>query len=91
LAGDPGLGVYRVRGGGQPGAGHHRRGRLLDDPGRPVTRLVAVVARLLHNLMRDTTNQAVLGTFVATFVYCLLVLLDIRRAVRVLLARPKLG
>lgn len=37
--------------------------------------------RLLRNFMRDTTNQAVLGTFVATFVYCLLVLRTIRRAV----------
>ena len=30
--------------------------------------------RLLRNFMRDTGNQAVLGTFVATFVYWLLVL-----------------
>ena len=30
--------------------------------------------RLLRNFMRDTGNQAVLGTFVATFVYCLIVL-----------------
>lgn len=30
--------------------------------------------RLLRNFMRDTGNQVVLGTFVATFVYCLLVL-----------------
>lgn len=30
--------------------------------------------RLLVNFMRDTGNQVVLGTFVATFVYCLLVL-----------------
>lgn len=36
--------------------------------------------RLLRNFMRDTTNQAVLGTFVSTFVYCLLVLRTIRRA-----------
>jgi uncharacterized membrane protein len=36
--------------------------------------------RLLRNFMRDTTNQAVLGTFVATFVYCLLVLRTVRRA-----------
>ena len=36
--------------------------------------------RLLRNFMRDTANQVVLGTFVATFVYCLLVLLTIRRA-----------
>ncbi len=36
--------------------------------------------RLLRNFMRDTTNQVVLGTFVATFVYCLLVLRTIRRA-----------
>ena len=30
--------------------------------------------RLLRNFMSDTANQVVLGTFVATFVYCLLVL-----------------
>jgi uncharacterized membrane protein len=36
--------------------------------------------RLLRNFMRDTTNQVVLGTFVSTFVYCLLVLRTIRRA-----------
>ncbi len=36
--------------------------------------------RLLRNFMRDTANQLVLGTFVATFVYCLLVLRTIRRA-----------
>ncbi len=30
--------------------------------------------RLLRNFMRDTSNQVVLGTFVSTFVYCLLVL-----------------
>ena len=36
--------------------------------------------RLLRNFMRDTSNQVVLGTFVATFVYCLLVLRSIRRA-----------
>jgi uncharacterized membrane protein len=36
--------------------------------------------RLLRNFMRDTTNQVVLGTFVATFVYCLIVLGTIRRA-----------
>jgi uncharacterized membrane protein len=30
--------------------------------------------RLLRNFMRDTSNQVVLGTFVATFLYCLLVL-----------------
>ncbi|GAB6143859.1 DUF2254 domain-containing protein [Desulfocicer niacini] len=35
--------------------------------------------RLLRNFMRDTTTQAVLGTFVATFLYCLLVLRTIRR------------
>jgi uncharacterized membrane protein len=37
-------------------------------------------SRLLRNFMRDTTNQVVLGTFVATFLYCLLVLRTIRRA-----------
>jgi uncharacterized membrane protein len=36
--------------------------------------------RLLRNFMRDRSNQVVLGTFVATFVYCLLVLRTIRRA-----------
>lgn len=36
--------------------------------------------RLLRNFMRDTINQVVLGTFVATFVYCVLVLRTIRRA-----------
>lgn len=36
--------------------------------------------RLLRNFMRDTTNQVVLGTFIATFVYRLLVLRTIRRA-----------
>ncbi len=30
--------------------------------------------RLLLNFMRDTGNQVVLGTFIATFMYCLLVL-----------------
>lgn len=30
--------------------------------------------RLLRNFMRDRSNQVVLGTFVATFVYCLLLL-----------------
>jgi uncharacterized membrane protein len=30
--------------------------------------------RLLRNFMRDVSNQIVLGTFVATFLYCLLVL-----------------
>lgn len=36
--------------------------------------------RLLRNFMRDTANQVVLGTFVSTFLYCLLVLRTIRRA-----------
>ena len=36
--------------------------------------------RLLHNFMRDRTNQLVLGTFIATFLYCLLVLRTIRFA-----------
>ncbi len=30
--------------------------------------------RLLRNFMRDISNQVVLGTFVATFMYCLLIL-----------------
>jgi len=33
--------------------------------------------RLLRNFMRDTGNQMVLGAFVATFVYCLLVLREV--------------
>jgi uncharacterized membrane protein len=36
--------------------------------------------RLLRNFMRNTTTQVVLGAFVATFLYCLLVLRTIRRA-----------
>ena len=36
--------------------------------------------RLLRNFMRDTANQVVLGTFVATFLYCMLVLRTIRHA-----------
>lgn len=35
--------------------------------------------RLLRNFMRDTTNQVVIGTFISTFMYCLLVLRSIRR------------
>jgi uncharacterized membrane protein len=34
--------------------------------------------RLLGNYMRDRGNQIVLGTFIATFVYCLLVLRTVR-------------
>ncbi len=34
--------------------------------------------RLLRSFMRDTGNQVVLGTFVATFIYCLLVLRVVR-------------
>lgn len=34
--------------------------------------------RLLRNFMRDTGNQIVLGTFIATFIYCLLTLRTIR-------------
>lgn len=40
--------------------------------------------RLLHSFMRDTTTQVVLGTFIATFLYCLLVLRTIRHAEEVL-------
>lgn len=36
--------------------------------------------RLLRNFMRDTANQVVLGTFVATFLYCLLVLRTVRHS-----------
>jgi uncharacterized membrane protein len=34
--------------------------------------------RLLRNFMRDRGNQIVLGTFIATFVYCLLILRTVR-------------
>lgn len=34
--------------------------------------------RLLYNFRRDTSNQLVLGTFISTFVYCLLVLRTIQ-------------
>ncbi|MBD0301643.1 MAG: DUF2254 domain-containing protein [Tolypothrix sp. T3-bin4] len=34
--------------------------------------------RLLRNFMQDTGNQVVLGTFISTFIYCLLVLRTIR-------------
>jgi uncharacterized membrane protein len=34
--------------------------------------------RILGNFMRDTANQVVLGTFVSTFLYCLLALRTIR-------------
>ncbi len=34
--------------------------------------------RLLNNFMKDLANQLVLGTFIATFVYCLLILGAIR-------------
>lgn len=36
--------------------------------------------RLLRNFMRDAVNQVVLGTFVATFLYCILVMRAVRRA-----------
>ncbi|HYW80663.1 MAG TPA: DUF2254 domain-containing protein [Thermoguttaceae bacterium] len=36
--------------------------------------------RMLRNFMRDTITQVVLGTFVATFLYCLLVLRTIHHA-----------
>lgn len=36
--------------------------------------------RLLTNFMRDTTNQITLGTFIATFLYCLLVLRAVQNA-----------
>jgi uncharacterized membrane protein len=36
--------------------------------------------RLLRSFMRDTGNQVVLGTFISTFIYCLMVLRTIRGA-----------
>lgn len=38
--------------------------------------------RLLRNFMRDRGNQVVLGTFIATFVYCLLVLRTVSQSPR---------
>jgi len=35
-------------------------------------------SRLLRNFMQDRGNQVVLGTFIATFIYCLLVLRSVR-------------
>jgi uncharacterized membrane protein len=35
---------------------------------------------LLRNFMRDTGNQIVLGTFISTFIYCLMILRTIRSA-----------
>lgn len=35
--------------------------------------------RLMRNFMRDTANQVVIGTFVSTFLYCLLLLRTVRR------------
>jgi len=40
--------------------------------------------RLLRTFMRDTSTQVVLGTFIAAFVYCVLVLRTIRRAEEIL-------
>lgn len=34
--------------------------------------------RIMRNFMQDTGNQVVLGTFIATFIYCLLVLRTVR-------------
>lgn len=34
--------------------------------------------RIIRNFMQDTGNQIVLGTFIATFIYCLLILRTIR-------------
>lgn len=34
--------------------------------------------RLLRNFMKDVSNQVVLGTFIGTFIYCLLVLRTVR-------------
>jgi len=36
--------------------------------------------RLLNNFMRDTSNQFTLGVFIATFLYCLMVLRTVRNA-----------
>lgn len=35
-------------------------------------------SRLLRNFMKDISNQVVLGTFIGTFIYCLLVLRTVR-------------
>ncbi len=36
--------------------------------------------RILNNFMRDRSNQITLGTFIATFLYCLLILRTVRGA-----------
>ena len=63
---------------------HRRRRGLLDDVGRPLADLVPAGTRLLRSFMRDSTTQVVLGTFIATFLYCVLVLRTIRRADEIL-------
>ena len=72
-------------GGRAAGALDHRR---IDDHRRGVAFSITIVAltlassqfgpRLLRNFVRDFGNQVVLGTFVSTFVYCLLVLRTVR-------------
>jgi uncharacterized membrane protein len=51
-----------------------RRYDLLDHLGRLVAHLGASSAASTRHLYRDIGNQVVLGTFVSTYVYCLLVL-----------------
>ena len=43
--------------------------------------------RLLRSFMRDSATQVVLGTFIATYLYCLLVLRTIRHAEEVVFGR----
>jgi uncharacterized membrane protein len=44
--------------------------------------------RLLRNFMRDTGNKVVLGTFISTFTYCLLILRTIRSESETQFAAP---
>ena len=72
-----------------PGAARHAE-VILDDEGEFRVFSITIAAltlassqfgpRLLRNFMRDLGNQLVLGTFVATYLYCLLVLRTVRGA-----------
>ncbi|EQB39073.1 hypothetical protein M947_07890 [Sulfurimonas hongkongensis] len=44
--------------------------------------------RMLRNFMRDTTTQVVLGTFIATFIYSLIVLRNIRHTEETIVFTP---
>ena len=57
---------------------HCRRRHILDDNADPAIGIFTIWPRMLRNFMRDRGNQIVLGTFLSTFVYCLLVLASVR-------------